>query len=268
MKHNLSNKGALSPALTRWAVIGAGPCGAAAVGKLCDGGFDVTWVDSSRFQCGRMGRLYRNVPANTPAASFVASFRSSPSLSFDAAQARRKRQHPGRPILTDLSPGQCPDLGLFVDALEDSVCALREKVRVVDGTVVTLHSASRDASEWTIGVRMATDCRPGEPPGQPDMALSVDAVILCTGSRPRPSPVRPAGGAAEHHIDVAVDPTAVAAALRRTPGLRAQTWAVVGNSHSGMLAIKNLIESGVKRVVNIYRSEIRYFYSSPDGHIR
>lgn len=242
----------------RWGVIGAGPCGVAAVGVLRDSGFSVTWVDNAEFACGRMGTLYRNVPANTPNGSFSNALRSCAALGFDESQAiRRKHQHEKR-ILADLDPHGYSKLGVFLDALEDSVDKLKGVVDTFYGTAVALdHCGDRDLSPWKILINNDTA-------GITEVSVDVDAVILCTGSQP----------IVPHFVwgqsvsaDDAIDPSRLALLLSDNPVMLEKTWVVVGNSHSGILALKNLVEAGVKRIINIYRSEIQYF-SDTNGFIR
>lgn len=227
------------------------------MGVLCDGGHAVTWVDAGAFTCGRMGDSYRHIPANTPNGSFVNAFRSCESFQFDVSQARILARCPGKSTLSTLPPADCADLGVFIDALEDSVEALRTQVKSIVGTAVSLH---RDAcsKEWTVRVLAAHGAVE---------ELQADAVMLCPGSHPcSPGPVAARFG--DISLIAAMDPIRLRAALDASPASRDEPWAVVGNSHSGMLAVKNLIEAGVRHVLSIYRSDLTYFSHSDDGYIR
>ena len=42
-------------------------------------------------------------------------------------------------------------------------------------------------------------------------------------------------------------------------------WAVIGGSHSAMLVVKNLVEAGAKKIINIYRSDLRFMYTTEGG---
>ena len=57
----------------QWAVIGAGPAGIAAVGKLIDNGIrpsEILWIDPY-FKVGDLGRYWHNVSSNTKAEFFT-----------------------------------------------------------------------------------------------------------------------------------------------------------------------------------------------------
>lgn len=51
----------------QWAIVGAGPAGIAAIGKLLDYGItpaDILWLDPA-FKVGDLGQLWQNVSSNT-----------------------------------------------------------------------------------------------------------------------------------------------------------------------------------------------------------
>src|SRR5689334_20935055 len=57
----------------RWAIIGAGPAGIAAVGKLLDQGIadqDIIWIDPT-FTVGDFGSIWQHVPSNTKVDLFL-----------------------------------------------------------------------------------------------------------------------------------------------------------------------------------------------------
>ena len=246
-----------------WGVIGGGPCGVAAVAKLIDNGLRVTWVDAGGFRCGRMGRLYRNVPANTTNGKFTAAFRSSAAFEFDKSQCRRRRAAGGKPVLSDLPPDACSTLSPFVDALEDTVKVLLRKSNALSGTVTAINGhKTAGRLSWQLTVSQ-TSIRKTK-------SLGVDAVILSPGASPFTvdMPFVIESGLVQHHMDKMVDPGLVRTMVSAQPTLRHSTWAVVGNSHTGMLVLKNLVESGVKNVVSIYKSDIRYHKINCDGKER
>jgi hypothetical protein len=47
-----------------------------------------------------------------------------------------------------------------------------------------------------------------------------------------------------------------------------EVWAVVGNSHSAMLVVKNLHDCGVKRILNFHRSELKFMHVTEEGWTR
>ena len=82
-----------------WAVIGAGPAGIAAVGRLLDhgvAGSDIAWIDPD-FAVGDLGTKWRAVPGNTHVSLFLDYLNASPSFRFGEAPHFE---------LTDIDPGQ------------------------------------------------------------------------------------------------------------------------------------------------------------------
>jgi cation diffusion facilitator CzcD-associated flavoprotein CzcO len=74
----------------QWAVIGAGPAGIAAVGKLLDTGIDqksILWIDPN-FTVGDFGTLWRNVPGNTKVKTFIDFLNASPAFAYSSIADR------------------------------------------------------------------------------------------------------------------------------------------------------------------------------------
>lgn len=90
--------------------------------------------------------------------------------------------------------------------------------------------------------------------------VECDRVVLATGSHPRELP-----GAIE---PVPLDEVLQPALCRQRIG-PADTVAVMGSSHSAMLAVKTLLELPERpRVVNLYRSPLKFAEYLEDGRIR
>jgi hypothetical protein len=241
-----------------WAVIGAGPCGISTVAKLIDCGARVTWFDPS-FRCGRMGSLYRHVPSNTTNGDFVDGLRACKSFRFDADQdARRSR---GRSSMADLPRSQCFPLGVFVESLEDATAALKDQAEISEGVVSRLHFNAASSS-WDVYARDASREEDAQRVYGP-----FDAVVLCTGASPI-QPGEPVEGAQVHDVDRMVCPRYAAEMLSSAPPRAEETWVVVGNSHSGVLVVKNLVEGGAKRVICVQKRPLRFMTQMPEGHLR
>ena len=93
-----------------WTVIGAGPAGIAAVGRLLDQGIapeKIAWVDPD-FAAGDLGAKWRAVHSNTQVWMFLSYLNASPSFRFDEAPAFELR---------DVDPGETCLLGLVADPL-------------------------------------------------------------------------------------------------------------------------------------------------------
>jgi cation diffusion facilitator CzcD-associated flavoprotein CzcO len=250
----------------RWLVIGGGPCGIATVGKLIDAKQAVTWVDPL-FQGGRMGTFYRRVPANTLNGDLLVATRLCESFKFDHYQHSRKEK--GHVIMRDLDENQCFALGYFVDSLDDMTAELLPKVNAIRGKVLSLKkTVNHSTMEWNYEVQ---DTKNGF-----TTQGTADAVINTCGSRPRPLPNLPLIDEAQpyqpiahlnnaylHSLDLMVDPIECQRISRQFPST--DRWSVIGDSHSGMLVVKNLVEGGVQNISNFHRSPLKFMYTTPAG---
>ena len=81
----------MKPISYQWAVVGAGPAGIAAVGKLLDQGIEPTeilWLDL-QFKVGDLGAYWQNVSSNTTVQLFISLDRKSTRLnSSHSAKSR------------------------------------------------------------------------------------------------------------------------------------------------------------------------------------
>lgn len=234
---------------TDWLVVGAGPCGIFAVASLLRRGAKVTWIDPS-FSTGRLSR-YGSVPANTRNDRLCRAFQSLPHLQFAPRQASR-----AGPSLARTDPGSTASLQLSIDALRDGSEALQshEAVRAVQGSV---HLLAGDGDGWR-----AETCPSGE--------LRSRNVLLCTGAAPRlPSPALTARLAAAG-IPVLDHDTVVTPAAFEADGLarrlRGSRLAVVGGSHSGLLAARNAVRLAGCERVDVYGrgAAVKFAEERPD----
>jgi cation diffusion facilitator CzcD-associated flavoprotein CzcO len=209
-----------------WTVIGAGPAGIAAVGRLIDHGIapeKIAWIDPD-FAGGDIGRKWRSVPSNTHLALFLDYFNGSAAFRFSEA--------PPMPLLEIGLQETCP-LGLVAEPLEWITGHLSERVDLHRTKATALSLAKR---RWLIET------------GQQD--LESENVILAVGAVPRKLNFP---GLDEIPVEVALDP----AKLAEQP-LEGATVAVFGSSHSTMIALPHLLRRPVEKVVNFYRSPLRY----------
>ncbi len=208
-----------------WTVIGAGPAGIAAVGKLLDQGIPpdkIAWVDPA-FAAGDLGGKWRSVSSNTIAGTFMSFLNSSAAFRFSQA--------PPWP-LAEVDPEETCALALVADPLVWVTGQLRERVRVFETTATSLTLRRR---QWYIETR--------------DPELTSDNVILAVGAVPRrlDYPID------EIPVEVALD----AEQLAEVP-LEGATVAVFGSSHSSMIALPHLLRHPVRKVINFYRSPLKY----------
>jgi hypothetical protein len=237
----------------------------------------VTWIDPS-FATGRMGEYYKNVPSNTLNGDLLRAFEICDSLCLAEAEATVKLR--GGIIMTDLERKKCYDLGIFVDTLVEVTTLLKAKCTTVVGKTVE----ARMESEASGGVwRVCVDGPEG-----PQWFESA-ALLVCCGAAPvqLPSfctspalsvlPYTTLGDTVLHNLDYMVNPAHVRAL--RTKSICSdlqepstcpleETWAVVGNSHSAMLVVKNLHDCGVKRILNFHRSDLKFMHVTEEGWTR
>lgn len=209
-----------------WSVIGAGPAGIAAVGKLLDHGVsgnDIVWLDPA-FGAGDFAAKWAAVPGNTPVSQFLEYLHGSSAFQFAA----------GPPFaLNEIDPAQTCPLGVVADPLLWISRHLRDRV-VSRQTVAT--ELSLDKRCWTVHTERET--------------ITAKNVILAVGADPKKLCYP---GLREIPLDTALDPRKLA----RIP-LHEATVAVFGGSHSTMIALPNLLSTPVRKVINFYRSPLKY----------
>ncbi|OBJ74016.1 FAD/NAD(P)-binding protein [Mycobacterium sp. 1274756.6] len=209
-----------------WTVIGAGPAGIAAVGRLLDHGVadaEIAWVDP-HFAAGDFGGKWRAVSSNTSVANFLDYLTASPAFGFADSPAFE---------LNRLAPEQTCPLGLVADPLVWISRRLYERVSPLRTLATGLVLRDR---RWTVD----TEAGP----------ITSRNVVLATGSVPRKLP----GIACEEiPIESVLDPQR----LSEVP-LQGRTVGVFGSSHSTMIALPNLLATSATKVINFYRSPLKY----------
>ena len=211
----------------QWAVIGAGPAGIAAVGKLLDHGItpkDILWCDLN-FQVGDLGRLWHNVSSNTSVRLFLDFLNAPQSFNYSKAPIDFTLNH--------LSPNDTCTLKHMVEPLQWISNHLKETVHATVALIRNIHLSRR---LWTLH----SDTH----------IYHAHNVILATGSVPTalnyPN-IETIG------LDVAVDQQRLSKAIKPQ-----DTIAVFGSSHSAIIILHHLVSLGVKKIINFYRSPCRY----------
>ncbi|STX28085.1 pyridine nucleotide-disulphide oxidoreductase [Legionella beliardensis] len=211
----------------KWAVIGAGPAGIAAVGKLIDSSVkpkDILWLDPY-FNVGDLGRLWPNVSSNTVVSKFTDFLYASPAFNYEA-NARQFTIH-------TLPSHQTCLLKEIVEPLQWITNELRTKVRSKETTVQHLNMTNK---KWVLS--------------QDSQHYTANQVILATGSVPSTLTYP---DVTSLPFDIAIDKQRLAQVINLN-----ETYGVFGSSHSAFIIIRNLVELGAKKVINFYRSPCRY----------
>jgi cation diffusion facilitator CzcD-associated flavoprotein CzcO len=209
-----------------WTVIGAGPAGIAAVGKLLDQGIPpdkIAWIDPA-FAAGDLGQKWRSVSSNTIAKTFLSFMNGSAAFRFSEA--------PPLP-LREVDPDETCALALVAEPLVWITEQLREQVDVFETTAIALQLRKR---RWEIQT-------------QQDPVAS-ENVVLAVGAVPKKLSYPQLD---EIPVEVALDPEKLA----QQP-LEGATVAVFGSSHSSMIALPHLLRNPVEKVINFYRSPLKY----------
>ena len=210
-----------------WAVIGAGPAGIAAVGRLIDHGIqasNILWIDPY-FTVGDFGRLWSTVSSNTKVQLFLDFLNASSAFNYSNAPMDFRLNH--------LPPDKTCLLSAMVEPLQWITTELIKKVHAEKGLIHNLELSERI---WTL----ETD----------SSKYYAKNVILATGAIPL---TRDYPDVKTILFEDAIDKSRLQTRIKQD-----DTIAVFGSSHSAMLIIKYLVDLGVKKIINFYRSPSRY----------
>lgn len=211
----------------QWAVVGAGPAGIAAVGKLLDYGVNpdnVLWIDPT-FTVGDLGQFWSNVSSNTKVKLFIDFLNSVNAFSYQNAPDDFELNH--------LTPQTTCPLGLVAKPLQWVTNHLKNTVHSTCAQVKNMHLSNRS---WSIASESET--------------WSAKNVILATGATPnQPS---------HSTIETIAFETAIDLSKLGQITQPHETYAVFGASHSAVIILHHLVSLGVKKIINFYRSPCRY----------
>ena len=208
-----------------WCVIGAGPAGISAVGKLLDAGISakkIAWIDP-QFNVGDLGSKWYRVHGNTKVKCLKKYF--SHCKSFEMGEDPNFR-------MFSLDENRACLLADIVDPLLWITQRFMNRVNSFNETVCSL---SINNHHWYIELTQQT--------------LIAGQVILATGSIPKTLP-----------SDRPIIPPEVAMNDEKLAqlDLSQQTVGVYGSSHSAVVAMINLLNNDVKKVINFYRQPTKY----------
>lgn len=211
----------------QWTVIGAGPAGIAAIGKLLDNKIPadkIFWCDPY-FKVGDLGRLWSNVSSNTKAKLFTDFLYACDSFRYESVEEKF--------TLSTLDPQQTCILKYMVEPLE---WVTEQLLKQVSNQKTTIHSMSLSNRLWTLKDN--------------NSEFQSHNVILATGALP----------STLNYPKVELIPFDLAIDEPQLSDLIdvEKTYGVFGSSHSAMIILRYLVEMGVKKVINFYRSPCRY----------
>ena len=208
-----------------WCIVGAGPAGIAAMGKLLDAGVSpkqIAWIDPD-FNVGDLGKKWYRVYGNTPVHCFKSFLEHCKSFAINQAPKFR---------LYTLDEDHSCQLSYMVEPLQWITEHLTTRVKPFKSTVSSLTLSNH---HWYLELDKQT--------------IIADQVILATGaipkSLPTEKPVIP--------LEVALNDEKL-----NQLDLSNQTIGVYGSSHSAIVAMKNLLNGNTKKVINFYRQPIKY----------
>lgn len=210
-------------------VVGAGPGGLAATASALDAGLGrVAWVDPE-FNSGRVNARYREVPSNTAVKYFCEYVSMSPTLSaIESPAVRMLKAVSNQDDTTQLS--NAGDMAKeLTEGLKPHVNQIRDHVLALDFDGkwrATLHDGKH---------------------------VAADRVVLATGSHPREMDLHKHWSHLENlPLDTCLKPSELHVSDR-------DTIAVIGSSHSAILALMNLYQhKSSPRIINFYRHPLKY----------
>lgn len=210
-----------------WAVIGAGPAGIAAVGKLIDSGIagdTIAWVDPA-FTVGDFGTRWRNIPGNTQVELFIRFLNACKS--FDYANASHDFE------INHLDPAKTCELRVMAEPLQFVTENLKKRVAPVTAFAESIALKIRT---WHIELNESN--------------IEAKNVILAIGAEPKQLPF---AALPVIPLSAGMDSTQILNYIDQN-----DTIGVFGSSHSAILVLKNLVENKVRKIINFYRSPLQY----------
>lgn len=211
-----------------WAIIGAGPAGIAALGKLIDHGVEpkkIAWLDPE-FNVGDFGTRWRKVSSNTRVELFLKFFEECDSYQYSSSSKdfAIKKADPEKTCL----------LALAADPLQWITNNLKDKVHAFHRKAQQLKLHDR---HWEITLA--------------DSKLRAKNVVVATGAEPKSLSF---SGVKEIPLYAALDPDKLESICNKEDVI-----AVFGASHSAIIILKTLLEKCcVKKVINFYLGPLRY----------
>ena len=210
-----------------WCVIGAGPAGIAAVGKLLDHDIPaqkILWIDD-KFKVGDLGAKWYDVSSNTTVQLFLDFLNECSAFQF-----KENKQHFQ---IEKIDPHHTCKLINIIEPLQWISNHLSRQVATYQGTAARLSVHNRC---WEIAVDRHK--------------FKASNVILASGAEPDRL----------HHKNVKeiVLEDALNYSQLKQCCDNIDNVAVFGSSHSAIIIIRYLVELGLGRIVNFYQSPLKF----------
>lgn len=210
-----------------WTVIGAGPAGIAAVGKLIDNGIPpekIAWMDP-HFNVGDLGGKWQSASSNTKVQLFLDFLYGSKAFQFSKRPQKFK--------IEQLPTNDTCLLQEIVAPLKWVSDNLKTRVAAISETAIALNF---NDGKWEIKTEQ--------------QLLRSQNVILATGAEPK-TLSHPTAQVIS--LETALNPQKLAEAINPEDVI-----GVYGSSHSAILAMAHLAELNPKKMINFYRSPLKY----------
>jgi cation diffusion facilitator CzcD-associated flavoprotein CzcO len=217
-----------------WAVIGAGAAGIAALATLLDCGEDpkkILWFDPT-FTVGDLSRCWPKVPANTENKRFLGFLQGSQAFNYKAIESTC--------VFANKSATDHSLLEDIVAPLQAITGQLRAQVGTCSQKVVSMQ---RKEQSWALKTSKST--------------YVANKVILAVGCEPNELDFP---GLEVVSLIAALNPEVLVKQVGKQDRV-----AVFGSSHSAVLVMHHLLQSGVAKVVNFYQDPLRYARKVPEG---
>ena len=234
-----------------WLVIGGGPTGTCAVGWLLGKKLSVGWVDPSFSSQGRLGK-YGSVPANTRNDRLLDAFQSIDDFEFQKHQAERSGDKLSTEKLMETSK-----LQFSLDVLRDASASMRARGKLKFCKEDLITKLVGDGMCWTAETKKGPLVR-------------AKRVILATGAVPKGPDTDQRQRLTDAGIRIFDHDDVVTPAILKEIDLTGITkLAVIGGSHSGMLAAQNFLEQTKSGEVLVFdRKPEPRFAEERDGWIK
>lgn len=212
----------------QWSVVGAGPAGIACVGQLLDHGVaaqEIQWIDPE-FKVGDFGQKWSGVTSNTSVRLFDAFLKSTKAF----ALRDKLESFP----LSHLNPADTCRLQYMAEPLQSVTEILQKNVPFTQDRVQSL--ALKEA-RWQLQLRSGK-------------SMTAKNVILAIGAEAKALPWQKVESVP---LEKVINDGCIEKYFTTE-----DVVAVVGSSHSAMIAVRHLCERPVKKVINFYLNPLRY----------